>query len=116
MSGKKPLPWAQEVDWATQICGHLDCTVERSAADYEIAKVKGDGVSLVIYPHKTTAGNRHARVRDNGSKNAVRAAEVMTALNGGHGLPQKEAEKVCFSCTFTFKKLPSLALSSPEHS
>jgi len=115
MAKKKLLPWAQEVDWAMQICTQLGCTVERSAADYEIAKVKGDGVSLVIYPHKTTAGHHHARVRDNGSKNPVRAAEVMTALNGGHGLPEKDAERVRFSCTFSFRKLPTSPLPSPHH-
>jgi len=114
MARKKSLPWAQEVDWATQICGQLGCLVERSAADYEIAKVKGDGVSLVIYPHKTTAGHYHVRVRDNGSKNPEQAARVMAALNGGHGLPEKESALVRFSCTFSFKKLPTSALSSPN--
>jgi hypothetical protein len=103
---KRALPWQREVDWATQIAGKLGCTVERSAADYEIAKVKCDGVSLVIYPHKTTAGHHHARVRDNGSKRPEFAARIMQALNSGEGLPDKDSEYVRFSCVFSFKKLP----------
>jgi len=108
MARKKVLPWQEEFDWAVVICSKIGCTVERSAADHEIAKVKGDGVSLVIYPHKTTAGHHHARVRDNGSKDKQAAARVMMALERGQGLPEKEAFQVCYSCTFSFKKLPSL--------
>lgn len=103
MARKKQLPWQQEVDWATAICGPLACTVERSTADYEIAKVKGAGVSLVIYPHKTSAGHHHARVRDNGSKNKASALRVMVALHNGEGLPQPEADSVRFSCTFSWR-------------
>jgi hypothetical protein len=88
------------------ICGPLGCAVERSSADYEIAKVKGDGVSLVIYPHRTTAGNHHARVRDNGSKNKLQADRVMVALDTGAGLPEKEADRIRFSCTFSAKTRP----------
>lgn len=100
---KRALPWQQEVDWATAICLPLGCTVERSDADYEIAKVKGPGVALVIYQHRTTARNYHARVRNNGSKDAVRAADVMAALESGRGLPAEEAQRVCYSCTFSSK-------------
>jgi hypothetical protein len=44
--------WARERAWASTICAAYGCAVERSAAAYEIAKVHGDGVSLVIYEHK----------------------------------------------------------------
>lgn len=100
-------PWRQEILWASQICAAFGCNVYRSTADYEIAKVNGDGISLVIYPHRTTAGNYHVRVRDNGSKNRLGARRVMSALDAGEGLPEKEAERVRFSCTFSAKKLPS---------
>lgn len=106
MAKNKKLPWQQEVDWATTICGPLFCTVERSTADYEIAKVKGDGVSLVIYPHKSSAGHYHLRVRDNGSKRPQFAARVMGALNAGEGLSEDVRWKVTHTCTFSFKKLP----------
>lgn len=96
-------PWQDEIDWATTICAALSCTVEISTADYEIAKVKGPGVSLVIYPHKTSARNHHARVRDNGSKDKRAADRVMQSLHDGVGLPQPLADRVRFSCTFSQK-------------
>lgn len=104
MAKAKSIPWQREFDWATQICAKHGCQVERSSAQFEIAKVKGDGVSLVVYPHKTTAGHRHVRVRDNSSKDREAAARVMAALNAGDGLPEEEAQIVRFSCTFTAKK------------
>jgi hypothetical protein len=102
MSAKRH-PWQDEIDWATAICAPLACTVELSAADYEIAKVNGAGVSLVIYPHKTSARNHHARVRDNGSKDKRAADRVMQALHDGQGLPQPLADRIKFSCTFSQK-------------
>lgn len=106
MPRKKIVPWQQEIEWAARICSQFGCEVERSEAMYEIAKVKGSGVSLVIYPHKTTAGNHHARVRDNGSKNPLQAARVMVALDTGEGLPEQEADRIRFSCTFSSKNMP----------
>lgn len=103
MARTKTMPWQREFDWATKICSKHGCEVERSTAQYEIAKVKGNGVSLVIYPHRTTSGHYHVRVRDNGSKDRQSAGSVMAALNAGDGLPEKEAEYVRFSCTFTSK-------------
>lgn len=98
-----PLPWAYEVDAATRICASLGCTVERSSHAYEVAKIKGDGVSLILYPHRTGTGARHIRVRDNGSRDQVRSADVMNALDQGRGLPQSESDRIHFSCTFTRK-------------
>lgn len=94
-------PWADEFQWAQTICAKLGCTVERSTAAYEIAKVKGHGVALVIYPHKTTAGHQHARVRDNNSKDRAAAKMVMSALDAGQGLPQPLQDRIRFSCTFS---------------
>ena len=105
MTSKKYHPWQQEVEWAMAICAPHGCKVERSSAQYEIATVKGSGVSLVIYPHKTSAGNYHARVRDNGSKNRMRAGLVMAALHDGEGLPEDVAHQIRFSCTFTWKNM-----------
>jgi hypothetical protein len=114
----KRHPWQTEIDQATAICAPLGCTVAISMHDYEIATVKGDGLQLVIYPHKTSAGNHHARVRDNGSKNRLFARRVMAALFKGEGLPKDEADRIHFSCTFSWKGMslndPALKLSSPE--
>lgn len=101
----KREPWKDEFEWATAVCAPLGCTVERSTAMFEIAKVKGDGVSLVIYPHRTTAGHYHARVRNNGSKNPEQAQRVMTALDNGEGLPEQVAQRVRGSCTFQHKRV-----------
>lgn len=106
MSRRRREPWADEMRWAEIILTPLGCTVERSMADYEIAKVKGEGVSLVIYPHRTTALNHHARVRDNGSKDKVKAADVMRALDEGRGLPEDERWRVSTFCTFSHKSSP----------
>src|ERR1700744_4085952 len=99
MSMAKHEPWAQEVRWAKAICALLDCEVAPSTAMFELAKIKGDGISLVLYPHKTSASNYHIRVRDNGSKDKVKADRVMDALDHGDGLPKDEGDRVRFSCT-----------------
>lgn len=103
MAKRKPHPWQQKIDWARAICEPLGCSVDISIADYEIAKVKGDGVSLVIYPHKTSAGHHHVRTRDNGSKDKARARQIQAALKRADGLPASVAESIRFSCTFSWK-------------
>jgi hypothetical protein len=60
-------------------------------------------VSLVIYPHKTTAGHQHARIRDNGSKNKPRAKDIMRAMKRGDGLPKELSDRIHYSCTFSWK-------------
>lgn len=67
--------------------------LEWSQHDYQAFTYWEEGVSLVFYPHKTTAGNRHLRVRDQGSKNKPLAAELMAALDSGAG----------HTCTFSSK-------------
>lgn len=95
-------PWKDEIGYAETICAPLGCVVSRSLHQYEIATVKGDGVQLVIYPHRTGNGsNQHARVRDNGSKDKARAKAVMRALDAGEGLPEKIRWKVQHTCTFS---------------
>lgn len=113
---KRRNPWQLEINQATAICAPLDCVVAASTHDYEIATVKGDGVQLVIYPHTVSSTrNQHARVRDNGSKDKARAKRVMAALYRGDGLPKDEADRIHFSCTFSWKGMslndPALRLS-----
>lgn len=38
------------------------------APQYQIAKIDGPGFTIIAYPHKTSAGNHHVRLRDQGSK------------------------------------------------
>jgi hypothetical protein len=94
-------PWKDEKIWAHLICAPFACTVTSSTAQYEIAKVNGPGVALVIYPHKTSSGHHHARVRDNNSKDKAAAERIMKALDEGEGLPQPLQDRIRFSCTFS---------------
>lgn len=48
-------------------------------ADYEIAWYVDGDARVVLYPHKTTAGNHHIRCRLQG-KDIKRAAEIQKAL------------------------------------
>lgn len=47
---------------------------------YQIAALRGDGVRLVVYPHKTkSTGNKHVRIRDENSANPALARQLMIA-------------------------------------
>lgn len=106
---KKENPWAREIIWAQIICGRLGCEVtEADLSKYEIAKVKCEDVSLVVYPHATSANNQHARVRDNGSRDKRLATLIMRAMDHGIGLPEGEMNRVRFSCTFSQKNYSQL--------
>lgn len=101
--------WQDEIDYARQICAPLGCAVEPSLHAYEIATVKGDGVQLIIYPHKTTGtGNVSARLRNNGSKDKAAARRVMIAMKNGEGLPEDIRWKVATFNTFYAKTLPRI--------
>ncbi len=60
--------------------------------DYQAFTYKSDDVSLVFYPHKTTAGNHHIRVRNQNSKNKDKAYQLMKSLYDSS-----------FDCTFKYK-------------
>lgn len=46
--------------------------------EYQIVRLTGEGVRLIVYPHTTrSTGNQHARVRTENSTDLVRAAELM---------------------------------------
>jgi len=85
-------PWRTEREWAAQIAGQFGCAVEPSPHAYEIAKVTGDGVSLVVYEFTSGRGNSRARVRDNGSRDQERACRVMLALKRGEGLSPQDRD------------------------
>jgi hypothetical protein len=81
MKRPRKYEWQYAIDHAVKVLTPFGFAVERSLADYEIAKVTGHGVSLVIYPHKVSStGNRHVRIRDNGSKDKTLAAHTIKAM------------------------------------
>jgi hypothetical protein len=70
--------YKNEFQLATKVLG---VGVEWSPHDYEAFIYKKDTVSLVFYPHRTSAGNYHIRVRDNGSKDKELAKRLMFNLD-----------------------------------
>lgn len=60
--------------------------------DYEAFRFKSHHAHVIFYPHKTTAGNYHIRVRDAGSKDKTTFEEVCAALREGN-----------HTCTFSRK-------------
>jgi hypothetical protein len=88
---RKLKQWAAELSLAARVAADYGGDVSVSDSAYQIGKVVGSDYRIVIYPHKTSAGNYHARVRDENSKNKSRANEVMSALDRAAG----------FNCTFS---------------
>ena len=74
--------YAHEFAMAALILGKQP---EWSPHDYEAFTYKNGGVSLVFYPHRTSAGNYHIRVRDNGSSDKGEAYRLMAMLDHGAG-------------------------------
>ena len=92
--------WGSELKAAYGIAKKSGCALIRAKDQFVVARVIGDGVRLVLYPHRTTALNYHLRVRDEGSKNPCRALDMAMALDVGTGL----------NCTFSMKGEALLAL------
>lgn len=74
-----------------------ECSVAISRHQYEIWRVDSGKVSLIVYPHRTSAGHYHLRVRNNGSKDKTKATEIMDRLDRDSGA----------NCTFQCKSKPS---------
>ena len=70
--------------------------VERSEHAYEVWRINGEGVSLIVYPHRTSAGHYHLRIRNNGSQDKGRARALLESLDNAAG----------YNCTFHCKTLP----------
>lgn len=87
----KHYVWSDELSIALKVASAEGAYLFLTDAPYQVAKVIGDRFKLVIYPHRTTAGNYHLRVRDEGSADKERARTVALALNRAAGC----------NCTFT---------------
>lgn len=67
-----------------------------SNADYQAFQYQTEGVKIIFYPHKTSSGNYHIRVRDGGSKDKIRAQAIMDVM---------QFDNVSnHTCTFSQKK------------
>lgn len=85
--------WAKEKKIASAYCKANGYELVESKADYQVAKIKTDGVCIVIYPHKTSAYNYHLRLRNEGSKDIDKAYRIMSELDAAAG----------FNSTFYFR-------------
>lgn len=90
---RKEKSWAAELTLAEQVSAAFGGEVVLSDAAHQIAKILGPDFKIVLYPHRTTAGNHHVRVRDESSKSKSSAEAVMTELDRAAG----------FNCTFSRK-------------
>lgn len=79
--GKYKILYMKEFNMAKDILHHCPEGFEWSNADYEVFKFKECDVTLVFYPHKTSAGNYHLRVRNQNSANEKLAESYMDLLN-----------------------------------
>ncbi len=77
---KKHFAWSEGLEKARGVADEFGLEVFLSEADYQIAKVKGEGVCLVIYPHTNSNMTTNLRVRDEQSKDARKALSVADAL------------------------------------
>lgn len=85
--------YREEFDLASAALKGRDGSLEWSEVDYIAFVWSGPTVCIVFYPHKTSAGNYHIRVRDQGSKDKALAVKIMDELDSAAG----------YNCTFTRK-------------
>ncbi len=85
--------WPKEKRQLEKFCRERGLELTEGTAAYQTAKIKADGVCIVVYPHKVSTGNRHLRVRNEHSKNEQAAYDIMCEL-------KKISE---YYCTFTLK-------------
>ncbi len=81
------MKYTNEIDRIKAI--FKDAEVFEVDADYEIFHAKIDGVRLVFYPHKTSTGNKHLRVRNGTPKRKNEFLALATILNISMNIPVK---------------------------
>lgn len=102
MSKRKRRAWQDEFDVAALVLKGEPGTVEWATDDHVTFRYRDPDVRIVFYPHRTSAGNYHLRIRDEGSKDKRRFNDLAERLYIGSG----------FSCTFQMKNSGSLGTSS----
>lgn len=87
--------WQEEFNKVKEILP--EAKIEWVLENYIAFKIKGKDYTLVAYPHKTSAGNHHIRIRDENSKDKFKAVGAMKKLDDSEN-----------SCTFSVKKWPEI--------
>ena len=85
------IDFAKEIKMAQSILSDQPGTVRLSKYDHEVARYVEPGLTLIFYPHRTTAGNYHLRVRP--SVYTKRALDLCAML----------ADEAGHNCTFQFR-------------
>lgn len=67
--------------------------IEWGTNDYEAFLFTKPGVSLVFYPHRTTARHYHIRVRDRNSKDKAEVLRLMAKLEEAGNFPRNRSIK-----------------------
>lgn len=80
-----------EYEDAGRRLAHLGGKLEPGVHDYQAFTFTMPGLRLVFYPHKTSASNKHIRVRAEGKPDSELLFEAIKALRTDN-----------FSCTFQF--------------
>lgn len=89
LAGKYKSIYKSEFNLAKKILKDFEGKLEWSNSEYEAFTFKSDNLSLIFYPHRTSAGNYHIRVRGKGKN----LESVLKLLH----------EKSGYNCTFSHK-------------
>ena len=89
----KPREWQAEFEVAAAVLEGEPGALEWATDDYVAFRYREPGVRIVFYPHRTSALNYHLRIRDEGSKDHARFADLTRRLYVGSGA----------NCTFQMK-------------
>ncbi len=86
-AGKYQRLYQDEFDMAKRVLTDSGVVgvMEWSNHDWQAFTFQADGLCLVFYPHKTTAGHHHIRVRDQGSKNHKQSHRLRKLLHRESG-------------------------------
>lgn len=89
LAGKYNTIYGREFKMAKKILQSFNGELEWSSNDYQAFTFKSKKLKLIFYPHKTSAGNYHIRVRGTG-KNIGSILNLLYSKSG-------------FNCTFSHK-------------
>ena len=88
---KKRKPWQDQFDVASLILKDEPGEIVWATDDYVAFRYREPDVRIVFYPHRTSAGHHHIRIRDEGSKDKARFLALAGRLHAGGHFAMKHA-------------------------
>ncbi len=86
MAGKYSREFKREFAIAALVLKDQPGTLAWSKNDYEAFRFVGQGATIIFYPHKVrNTGNKHIRIREQGSTDKNLAEKLMALLDIGAG-------------------------------